>query len=137
MAYATVGEISDRYGADSLSALADRDGDTMMEMEAINGALDDATAEIDSYLAARYPLPLSDVPISLKRACMDIALYHLAGQRTTDEIEKRYNRAIAWLRDISKGVAMLGEPSVDKTAHKASFSTSGRLMTRTGLKGGF
>jgi len=77
MAYATAQELSDRVGSDALAAVSDRDGDAVIEDEAVTHALDDASADIDSYLAARYTLPLAAAPAAVKRVCIDIAMYHL------------------------------------------------------------
>lgn len=137
MAYATSQEMIDRVGIDALTAVADRDGDGAVETEAITAALDDASADIDSYLAVRYPLPLAQTPAAVKRVCFDIAMYHLSGNRTTEEVEKRYNNAIAWLRDVAKGVAGLGNEPAETASSGASFTSSTKLMTRDELEGGF
>lgn len=137
MAYATAEEMEERVGTEDFSVIADRDGDGLVEEEAVTGALDDASAEIDSYLAARYPLPLTETPATVKRACIDMAMYHLSGNRTTEEVEKRYNRAVAWLRDVSKGVATLGDTPVEAASSGAVFTGGTRQSTRTKLSGGF
>lgn len=137
MAYATAQEMSDRIGVDELAVVADRDGDSVMESEAITGALDDASAEIDSYLAGRYPLPLVDTPATVKRVCIDMAMYHLSGNKTTEEVEKRYQRAVSWLRDVSKGLATLGAAPAETTSQGAFFEAGARQSTRTKLSGGF
>lgn len=137
MAYATQQEMSDRVGADDLALVADREGDGALDTEAITGALDDATAEIDSYLAARYGLPLAEVPATVKRVCIDMAMYHLSGNKTTEEVEKRYQRAVAWLRDVSKGLATLGAAPDETTSQGAFFEAAGRITGRTRMSGGF
>ena len=137
MAYATQQEMSDRVGADDLALVADREGDGALDTAAITGALDDATAEIDSYLAARYGLPLAEVPATVKRVCIDMAMYHLSGNKTTEEVEKRYQRAVAWLRDVSKGLATLGAAPDETTSQGAFFEASGRITGRTKMSGGF
>jgi phage gp36-like protein len=136
MAYATDQELIDRVGIDAVAAVSDRDGDAAIENEAVVTALDDASADIDSYLSTRYPLPLATVPGAVKRVCIDIAMYHLSGNRTTEEVENRYKNAIAWLRDVSKGVAGLGNDPVEAASGGATFTASGRLMTRETLRGG-
>lgn len=137
MAYATAQEMAERIGEDELAAVADRDGDSVMESSAITGALDDASAEIDSYLAGRYPLPLVDTPATVTRFCIDMAMYHLSGNKTTEEVEKRYQRAISWLRDVAKGFATLGAAPVETTSQGAFFEAGARQSTRTKLSGGF
>jgi phage gp36-like protein len=108
MAYATQSDISGLYGENAL-VVADHDRDGIPDAAPIANALDYATAEIDSYLATRYTLPLAEVPRLLKKLCVDIALHQLAlsGELMTEEIGKRYERALATLRDLSTGKAVL------------------------------
>lgn len=137
MAYATQQDIIDRVGLDALTAVADRDGSGAAETEAVDAALDDASADIDSYVAVRYPLPLTSTPATLKRVCVDIAMYHLSGNRTTEEVERRYNNALAWLRDLAAGRASLGNDPAETSGGGASFTGGDRQMTRSNLDGGF
>lgn len=93
----------------------DRSDYTAEEIEAADAALtviEDAISyseqEMDSYLAVRYPLPLSSEVIlinPLKGRCNDISRYRLARSHPSDEIERRYQDAIAWLRELAKGNA--------------------------------
>lgn len=137
MAYATQQNIIDRYGEDALSALADRDVDGEIDETSVSDALDDASEEIDSYIGVKHPLPLSSTPGSVVRACIDIALYNLAGSRTTEEIKDRFNRAISWLRDVSKGTATLGDHPAESAPSQASFVASDRVTGRSKMTGGF
>lgn len=139
MAYATAQELIDRVGEDALYGVADRDADGLIDTPTVERALDDASAEIDSYLAVRYPLPLATVPAALMRTCCDLALYHLSGNRTTEEVEKRYRNAIAWLRDLSAGRASLGAAPAEtaRIEGAASFDASPRVTGRERMKGGF
>ena len=110
MAYATLQDIIDRYGEDDLLMAADRDGDDQVDTAAVDRALADASAEIGTYLAARYTLPISSVPEVLKRLCVDITLYRLAFNAVgnTEERRQRYEDAVALLVRISKGNVGLG-----------------------------
>lgn len=104
--YATAADITELYGPDALY-VADRDGDGVAELEAVDRALADAGYEIDSYLATRYPLPLpagTDTRI-LRRIAVDIAVYGLAQSRAvlTDELRRRYEDAVGSLRRIADG----------------------------------
>lgn len=110
MAYATQANLIDRYGEDAILVLADRNLDAIIDADIVQQALDDATAEIDAYVAAKYTLPLPTVPDVLVRLCGDIAMYRLAAEadQATDERRKRYEDAIDFLKSVSKGVASLG-----------------------------
>ncbi len=108
MAYAVEADISELYGANAL-VVADHDRDGVPDHEAVARSLDYAAAEIDTYIGRRHSLPLAEVPLILKQLCVDIAIYRLAlsGELMTDQIEKRYERALGQLRDLSTGKANL------------------------------
>jgi phage gp36-like protein len=108
MPYAHEADIAELYGANAL-VVADHDRDGVPDHTAVLRSMEYATAEIDSYLATRHNLPLVEVPLRVKQLCVDIALYRLAlsGEMMTEEIEKRYELALAALRDLASGKANL------------------------------
>lgn len=112
MAYATQSDIETLYGADAL-VVADRDGDGEADAAAVARALDAASAEIDTYLAVRYPLPLPGVPAMLRQWCVDIAVYRLAlaADVRSDEHRTRYEDALAALKRVADGKAALVFPT--------------------------
>lgn len=118
MKYAVVQDMVDRFGAAELTQLTDRADPPAgtYDSDAIENALNDAEAEIDAYLLARYALPLTTVPTILKRLTCDVARYQLHGPALTDEVIKRYSDAIAFLKSVSKGDAVLG---IDQTTNQA------------------
>lgn len=78
----------------------------------LSEVLERAGKRIDSYLAPRYALPLAPELIAssdLVAACMDIARFMLMEDAATSTVKDRYDRALAWLRDLSTGRASLGE----------------------------
>lgn len=134
MAYASIATIIRIYGDDLLTDIASEDAD---QADAVSGALDQASAEIDGYLSARYALPLPTPPRVLERPCVDIAIYILAHSHTrlTTTIEDRYKQAIRFLELLSTGKAGLGadEPVVDAGAGAGSgadFSANPRRWGR-------
>ena len=111
MAYATQQDIIDRYGNDALFVVADRDNDNVIDAVVVDGALSDATDEINAYVASKYALPLATVPPVLKRMCVDIALYRLSPDGSyTEEKRQRYEDAVKLLTKFSNGDASLGLP---------------------------
>ena len=64
-------------------------------------------AEIDSYLAVRYVLPLTETPAQVKHLAVDLAIYHLYSRRGMMlEIRgKNYDKAVAFLKDVAAGRA--------------------------------
>jgi len=135
MAYATRTDIEDLWGADFLGDLLP--DDVVLE-DAVAGALDRASAEIDAHLSARYPLPLDAAPQVLVTPAVNIAVYMLANRHAalTTTIEDRYEQAIDLLKRIAEGKAGLGdaEPRVSAEAGTstggATFSANERLFGR-------
>lgn len=138
MAYATQADIVTRYSEADLLVIADRDNDQVADVDVVARALEDAAAEIDTYVSAKYSLPLPSIPDVLVRLNVDIAVYRLStdAAQATDERRQRYEDAIALLKDISKGVASLGisEPPPSSNGGAVLIS-NGRLFKRGTLRG--
>ncbi len=107
MTYAVQQDLVDRFGAESLAQLTDRDTGQVIDADVLGRALSDADAEIDSYLAARYGLPLASVPGILVRIAADIARYRLFADRATEAVRKRYEDAVRDLKLISAGTIVI------------------------------
>lgn len=80
---------------------------SMLPEGAIVEVLQDATEEIDSYVAVKYSLPLPSIPSTLQRIACNIARYRLYFQQPTDEVENRYKAEIDYLKRIADGKAVL------------------------------
>ncbi|MBS7703313.1 gp436 family protein [Chelatococcus asaccharovorans] len=111
MPYALSADIDALYGEDLLKVIADRDRSGTVDQPSVDRALQEATGEIDAYISQRYAVPVSPVPTVLRRVCVDMAVYYLAGETgatITLEISRRYERALSFLKDVAKGTATLG-----------------------------
>lgn len=73
----------------------------------VDDAIQDAAEEINGHIGGRYPLPLPNVPSNLKRMACDIARYRLYFERPTEEVRKRYEDAIAFLKRVADNKAHL------------------------------
>lgn len=108
MSYASQADIVAIYGQNAL-VVADHDRDGVPDAAVITRALEAATGEIDTYIGARYALPLHEVPAFLKQLAVDIALYRLAltADVATTEHRTRYEDALGHLKKIGEGRAAL------------------------------
>jgi phage gp36-like protein len=133
MNYASKQDIDDLYGEDLLRRVTDHDDDGESDSPVIARGLADASAVIDSYISARYTLPLISVPSVLKKICIDLGIYSMAPQdsRRTTEMRQRYEDAMAMLRDIASGKSGLG--LVDDGTGNPTTPTSAPL---TRMRGG-
>jgi phage gp36-like protein len=108
--YATIANLIASFGEAELVQLTDREATGDYDEAVITRALQDAAELINSYLSQRYPLPLPATPqVVITRAC-DIARWRLYKDAPTEEVRKRYEEAVAWLRDVVAGKAGLGFP---------------------------
>jgi phage gp36-like protein len=110
MAYATVDEFETRFGATETIELTNLE-DPLAEspdLDVLEQALDLASEEIDGYLwAASYALPLTSPPLILREWCLDVARYKLDRNANREDVRRRYDDAIAWLKGLAKGLTML------------------------------
>lgn len=100
--YATEADLVARFGEEIGSLKVMVSNPTFVE-----DAIQDATEEINGHIGDRYPLPLPNVPSNLKRMACDIARYRLYFQQPTDEVRKRYEDAVAFLKRVADNKAHL------------------------------
>jgi len=123
MTYATRTDLEERYGADELTQR-----ESMLLAGAVARALADADAEIDSYVAGAYAVPLNPVPANIVRVACSIARYRLLGSSSDEQARKDYEDAIRLLRDVQGGraVLMAAAPLAGNTPAATIAVTNGR-----------
>lgn len=110
MSYATRADLEARFGAAEVLQLTDRNGDGVADAGVIEQVLADAEAEIDGYLGSRYQLPLASVPQIVKVYACDIARYRLFAAAASEEVRRRYEDALRYLRLAAEGRVRIGAP---------------------------
>ncbi len=138
MAYASEQDMVDRFGADELIQLTDRDGLGVVDSALVAQALADASDVIDGHLAGRYALPLATVPGVLRLLCCDIARFLLHDDRATEAVERRHRDALAYLERVASGAVALGLSDDGQRAagsDGAQVLSAGRVFGRD--QGGF
>ncbi|HGB3609746.1 TPA: gp436 family protein [Salmonella enterica subsp. enterica serovar Eastbourne] len=106
MMYASAQDMRDRY--DNLDDLLMQPGTDNLNEKKLTQALSDAGALADSYLSAKYTLPLAVVPQVLVQHCCAIAFYYLCDQQATDQARDRYREALTWLREVKNDSIPIG-----------------------------
>ncbi len=140
MAYCTQQDLEERIGRDVLVDLTDLEGTKEVDATRVAHACDDASAEIDSYVQARYTVPFSPVPPVIHRAAVAIAIYLLFTARGYDKsgsdeaIADAYRATVAWLKEVARGHATLGVPQPPKD-EGARVTAAERVFTRAKLEG--
>lgn len=137
MAYAALNELIARHGETELVQITDVTRSGSIDLAIVNRAIADADAEIDSYLAARYTLPLVTIPTALGRIACDVVRYRLYDKKAPEEVRKRYEDAVKWLSAVASGSRDLGLPPAQKPAQTGGavlFSGGGRVFSRGTLE---
>jgi phage gp36-like protein len=129
MAYAAQSDLLQRMTLKELTQLTDDANAGVPDATIVNGELEEASGTVDSYCRGRYvtPLQLSDIVIRVTR---DIAVYQLWSQRPqrmSDAVRQRYEDAMALLKDVATGKAVLDQP----VSAVASQSVAAEAVTPT------
>lgn len=142
MTYATLQDLIERFGETELIQLTDRVNRpvTTIDPVVVERALSDAQAEIDSYIGKVAKLPVAKVPPILTKRAADMARYFLFGSKAEKdgEVERGYKEALAWLRDVSKGVVQMdfgGVVAPAPATSGVSFIAPARRFTRDSQRG--
>lgn len=106
MMYASAQDMRDRY--ENLDDLLRLPGTDDLNEKKLTQALNDAGALADSYLSAKYTLPLAVVPQVLVQHCCAVAFYYLCDQQPSDQARDRYREALTWLREVKSGSIPIG-----------------------------
>ena len=141
MAYSTIDDIRKLLPEEELLALTDDESLGQVDQGRVDEAIAQADAEVDSYCAVRYSVPVSPVPGLLKKLSVDIAVYALysrAVQSVPEVRAERYRSAIRQLEGISKGTLTLGV--VEAEASEATGAETNKpadtsVFTRKGMEG--
>lgn len=143
MSYATIAEFKAAIPHRDLVALtALDDGTDTINDDRVQDALDDASAEIDSYIGkAVQTANLTNVPRILKTICRDLALHRLYVNigHSMEARKSLREDAIGFLKAVSRGDAALGDgaglPPEIVTPGVAMTEGAERQLTRDSLKG--
>ncbi|MEO5352700.1 MAG: DUF1320 domain-containing protein [Magnetococcus sp. XQGC-1] len=119
--------------ADEACATAD------LAVARIQAALEEAGRLLDSYLATRYPLPLSTAVIEaspLPRACSVLALSLLYDEQLPKAVEQRHKQVITWLRAVAAGHLELAPTlaQTERVAHGPDHIAGIRLFDEKTLR---
>ena len=117
MSYSTQADLEDQLSSEELRQLTDDLDSGSINTTIANRAIDDADAEIDSYIGVRYDVPLATIPQIIKKVSVDIAIYNLYARRqilTPEARRQRYEDAIELLKNVSKGLVTLGTDNLSQ-----------------------
>ena len=140
MSYATLDDLTARYGASMLLDLTDRADVPTGQIDAaiVERALANTDATIDGYLAGKYRLPLAETPPQVRDLAEAIAIYKLHPYDTPQKIKDDYDAALKTLREIAQGMVRLpvaGVEPADRNDSGVKTTDRGRPFSNENLHG--
>ena len=143
MPYCAIEDIKKLLPEADLVQLTDDEGAGSVHQGRVEEAIAQADADIDSYLGAKYNVPLSPAPAVVRKLSVDIAVYNLYSRRLEKVPEtrsERYKNAVRMLEGIAKGTIAIGAATVptaagDAGGPEATKPAKDRIFTRTTLEG--
>ncbi|MFN7400564.1 MAG: gp436 family protein [Sandaracinobacter sp.] len=97
-----------RAGVDETVRLTDEAGTGVIDAARLDAALQDAQALIDSYLGARYQVPLAlPAPAPIPTLTFDLAVARLYRGELPDGVEAKRDEAVRLLKDLAAGKAAI------------------------------
>jgi phage gp36-like protein len=146
MAYATNADVEQRLGHTLYVQLTDDVGTGVTDEAKVTEARSAAEAEIDSYLAGRYRVPVdtsssAEVATLLRSVSLDLTEWRLHARRgaAPEAVRSKREAAISWLERVAAGRAWL--PAVSELAGSscsgpvAEVVGEPRLLSRSELEG--
>jgi phage gp36-like protein len=147
MGYASVEEFQDRFGLTETIELSNLENPLAEtpNYQSITYAIAQAESEIDSYLGARYEVPIQPpLPLVLISHCLTLARYNLDRYRRREDVREDYKLVIAQLQQMALGKMALVRPdsrlvppkgfSRDKAFGDVSFHSPDPIWTRDKLR---
>ena len=143
MPYSTLTDIQNALSVSDLRDLtADSNSGGVLDTARVTDAIDQADAEINTYIGKKYRVPLDTTPLSVKMWSVRVAIWNLYGRRSeADEMaEKRYLMAIRQLESLVAGditldgAAALAGPSVSALS-EPQFASAAQELSREQLRG--
>lgn len=136
--YATLDDLIARAGEDEIRQVADRDRDGEIDPVVITEALEHADNLVNGYVGTKYALPLSPAPDLVRTWAIDIARHRLHFQGPPDYVVKDYEKALASLERVAKGLISLPVSGAETPASSAGtvmFSAPDEVFDARGLRG--
>lgn len=111
MSYSTVEDLKELIPEEMLIQLTDDESTGSIALSRVTEAIAQADAEINSYCASKYAVPFLNVPETVKKCSVDLAIYNLYSRRVERMPETRtdrYRNAVRLLEGIARGTVSIG-----------------------------
>ncbi len=141
MAYCTQADLLEQIEETDLIGLTDDENTGEIIDAIVTRAIVDADGEIDSYCGGSYDVPFAPAPVMIRKISVDIAIYNLYTRRAIrvvqEERKQRYDNAVRFLKDVSRGLVKLGAdaPAQANPVNQATIAGNSRIFTRDKMRG--
>lgn len=138
MTYATLDDMTERFGERELIDATDRERTGSIVEARVTTALATADNQINASLLTRYTMPLASVPPILLDLACDIARYLIYPLDPPPLVRERYTDAQKVLAQLASGAKSLeteGAAPAAPAVAGVAYVTSERLMTRDKTRG--
>lgn len=117
MPYSTQADLLNQLSEQELVELTDDARTGAVDAAKVTAAIKTADATIDAYAGGRYSVPLA-VSDKVKALSVDLAIYELEKRRRRirPDSQAAYNAAIAFLKDVASGKAVLDQAGALQTS---------------------
>ncbi len=113
MAYSTLADLKKAIPEANLIAITDDENLAVVNEGRVTQAIEDADALIDTYLRGKHTVPLSTVPVPIRRASVDLATYYLYSRRMefepTESMQNKYKEHVRFLEAVRDGKNLLND----------------------------
>jgi len=135
--YLTIAEFVDRFGLPEVVAMTDADGGGRIDRALLVSALTNAQAVADAHVAARYAVPLSDVPLIVKKIVGDLARAELYPRGAPDGVADQAKQSLRMLERIQSGAMPIpaGTAPAEAVSDNPILIAPGRRAYSDGLPG--
>lgn len=125
---------------DELAAMSGLPGNVILSFSAEDraAALDQASGIADGALRSNYATPIANPPVELKVQVSRIAAFFLMRKRGFDPergadrlIESDYDRALAWLKSVSRGEMVLAIPGTAEGVPEPGYEGEAEIISGT------
>lgn len=140
MTYATLQNLTERYGAEMLLGITDRATPPagVIDSTVVDRALANADATINGRLGTRYAVPLVETPPEIREIAEAIAIWKLHVYKPDEKIEADYKEAMKTLEGMAAGSVVLNAQTlapVETGGSGARLTDRERPLTAENMKG--
>lgn len=139
MAYIDRQFLINKFGQE-IADLIDRDNDQSDDPQILDQAIEAADSIVNGYIAARYSVPVAadptNTPALIKNISAVICRYLLWDDGAPEEVRKRYEESISYLRDVAQGLIVIAEIADQVTRNQSEIlvQTNERVFSMETLR---